>query len=92
MVPCDGPGTEAGSDLCRRPGLQAVPGAAGRDAAAVPGADTGVLSYGGLTLAELGREAGGMDYSAATARLVAQAKKNRPLRKAMALLKAKCEK
>ena len=51
--------------------------------------------YGGLTLAELGREAGGLDYATvavATARLVKTAKKDRVLRKAMATLKAKCEK
>jgi len=51
--------------------------------------------YGGLTLAELGREAGGLDYATvavATARLVKKAKKDRVLRKAMATLKAKCEK
>lgn len=51
--------------------------------------------YGGLTLRELGREAGGIDYSAvsmATARVVALAKRDRALRKAMAALKAKCDK
>jgi REP element-mobilizing transposase RayT len=55
----------------------------------------GARMYGGLTLAELGREAGGMDYSAvsmATVRVVQMAKKDRSLRQAMAVLKTKCEK
>ena len=55
----------------------------------------GARMYGGLTLAELGREAGGMDYSAvsmATVRVVQLAKKNRSLRQAMTVLKTKCEK
>jgi hypothetical protein len=54
----------------------------------------GARVYGGLTLSKLGHEAGGMDYSAvsmATARVVALAAKNRPLRKAMRILKTKCE-
>ena len=51
--------------------------------------------YGGLTLAELGCKAGGIDYSAvsmATTRIVARAKKDYAVRKAMARLKAMCEK
>lgn len=51
--------------------------------------------YGGLTLAELGREAGGMDYTAvsmATTRIVSRAANDRALRKAMTHLRALCEK
>ena len=51
--------------------------------------------YGGLTLAELGYKAGGIDYSAvsmATTRIVARAKKDYAVRKAMARLKTMCEK
>jgi REP element-mobilizing transposase RayT len=50
--------------------------------------------YGGLTLAELGKEAGGLDYSAvsmATSRVISRSQKDRQLRKAMSELKAKCE-
>ncbi len=54
----------------------------------------GARVYGGLTLAELGREAGGLDYSAvsmATVRVVHLAKKDRALRQAMTALMTKCE-
>jgi hypothetical protein len=58
-------------------------------------ADMRARVYGGLTLAELGREAGGMDYSAVsmpTVRVDHLAKKDRSLRQAMTALKPKCEK
>ena len=51
--------------------------------------------YGGLTLVELGRDAGGMDGSAvsmATLRVVKRAARDRTLRKAMKGLKTLCEK
>jgi REP element-mobilizing transposase RayT len=50
--------------------------------------------YGGLSLSELGKAAGGVDYSAvsmAIRRATKRAAKDRKLRKAMADLKARCE-
>lgn len=54
----------------------------------------GARVYGGYMLSELGKEAGGLDYTAvsmATSRLVLRSKKDGKLRKAMSELKTKCE-